>query len=483
MFLIIFLLILLLWLFKSLLINKSALFNFAKNFKGYPFWPIFGNGPYIWGKNVFTIIDDIVCKFGYNCNLWLGHDYYYVTAEAAQIKAILNHPNCQEKSDIYQNFNIIFEHSLLMVKGEIWKRHRKFYSKCFNQTLLNSFVEVFNSKSEILMKILQRQPKEDLFEVFEKFALDTFCESMLGLNRNIQLDKTLQITKFMAQVQTIGGQYLFQYFYYPLILWWFSWRGFKTLKLIFKLQRYVKDIISEKRQNLSERPDNLDVDCFPFLELLLIDQNEKFNEKQIFQDVIFFSMAATDTTGLGLTYFFTLLGMHLDVQEKVYEEVISVIGSNRDVEINDLAHLKYTQMVINESMRIFPAIPIIGRKTIGDVDLGNKILPKGANIFIDIFHLHRNKNYWPDPLKFDPERFSMDHVDEIEPYSFIPFSRGSKNCIGKTYGLMVMKTCIANVIRNFQVYSPYKSVSELKLSSCLTMTTVHPIECYFRSRH
>lgn len=111
--------------------------------------------------------------------------------------------------------------------------------------------------------------------------------------------------------------------------------------------------------------------------------------------------------------------------------------------------MKYLDCVVKESLRIYPSVPLIGRKVVEDVEfselsefnnklilntyttyiLVGKTIPAGTNIGIAIYVLHRDERFFPDPLKFKPERF-LDE-DKKHPYCFVPFSAGSRNCIGK----------------------------------------------------
>lgn len=119
-----------------------------------------------------------------------------------------------------------------------------------------------------------------------------------------------------------------------------------------------------------------------------------------------------------------MLAMHKDVQEKVFEEVQNVIGA-KDVEESDLHRLHYLEMVLKESMRLFPVLPIHARVATEDVELEKYTIPAGANIVISVYNAHRNTTTWGDDAeKFRPERFSPENYGKLHPYAFLPFSKG-----------------------------------------------------------
>lgn len=121
-----------------------------------------------------------------------------------------------------------------------------------------------------------------------------------------------------------------------------------------------------------------------------------------------------------------MLAMHQDIQEKAFDEVQQVMRqSNGDITDCELHKMQYLEMVIKETMRLFPVLPIHARMATDDIKLENYTIPRGANIVISVFNAHRNPNNWgSDADKFIPERFLPDNFAKVHPYAFIPFSRG-----------------------------------------------------------
>ncbi|XP_060532911.1 cytochrome P450 4C1-like [Cylas formicarius] len=466
------------------LYDKRRIFKFAAKIKGFRFYPVVGNGFHIIGKNVFDAVQTIIKDHGLPCNMWVGHDYNYVTADPQEVKIVLNHPNSFDKMRIYDNFKLAFENSLLLAPVDLWKKNRKFCSKSFSQPILNNFVEYFYRKSCTLLEVLRDSDDKDKFEVFERYTFDSFCESIIGLDYNLQVKPKVRLVEWIGELQSIGGRRLITSYYYPLPVWLFSGEGRRAYKLLRNVMTLIYGVIRDKRRAFKENPICVDANSpgLTLLDAMLHAEGEKFSDKQIFEEMFLFTTAATDTSGYTLAYIFTLLGMHADVQERVYKEVMCTVGRDRPIYYEDLPNLKYTERAILESMRILPVTPFIGRLCTGDIDLGTKIVPEGSNVFISVIDLHRDPKHWPDPLKYDPDRFLPEETAKREPYAYIPFSGGCRNCIGKPYALMLMKTAVANVVRNYEIFSKYRSVSELRLTSCITMKTVDPIDCRFKWR-
>nr|CAD7194208.1 unnamed protein product [Timema douglasi] len=139
-------------------------------------------------------------------------------------------------------------------------------------------------------------------------------------------------------------------------------------------------------------------------------------------------------------------------EDKVVKELESIFGdSDRDANYRDIQEMKYLEMVIKEILRLFPSVLAFVRNLREDVELDEYTLPKGANITIGAFALHRDPEYFPDPEKFDPERFSPENSQGRHPYQYVPFSAGSRNCIGQRFAMLEMKSTISKVLRTFKL--------------------------------
>ncbi|KAL7729731.1 hypothetical protein ACLKA6_014600 [Drosophila palustris] len=174
--------------------------------------------------------------------------------------------------------------------------------------------------------------------------------------------------------------------------------------------------------------------CNTFVNLA-IDQlrNRVFSYQDVEDEANTIVFAAFETTALTITYTLMLLAMFPEYQERVYEEIISVFPNTGDFEVSfeDIQKLEYLDMVINESMRLMPAIPLTLRKLIQDVKLSNGVeLPKGLEFCISIFHTHRSKEIWgPEAHKFNPDNCLPRNLQDKHPYALIPFLKGKRNCI------------------------------------------------------
>lgn len=119
--------------------------------------------------------------------------------------------------------------------------------------------------------------------------------------------------------------------------------------------------------------------------------------------------------------------------------------------MQDLREMRYLEMCIKETLRLYPSVPVIARKLGEEVRLSNGVLPAGSNIFICPFSTHRLPHIYPDPEQYDPERFAPDSSEHRHPYAYLPFSAGPRYCIGNRFAIMELKTVISAMLRNYEI--------------------------------
>ena len=165
--------------------------------------------------------------------------------------------------------------------------------------------------------------------------------------------------------------------------------------------------------------------------------------------------AGHDTGSVALTWAIFLLGRHQEIQQKVIDEVDSVFGGDieRPATTEDLKKLTYLEQVIKESMRMYPPAIMITREAVEDCKVQGYKIPKGAQCLIFALIIHHNPRVWPEPEKFDPERFSKENSEGRNPFAYMPFSAGFRNCIGQRFAYQEQKVILSSFFRNFRVVS------------------------------
>ncbi|KAL6268490.1 hypothetical protein P5V15_001623 [Pogonomyrmex californicus] len=146
--------------------------------------------------------------------------------------------------------------------------------------------------------------------------------------------------------------------------------------------------------------------------------------------------------------------------------------------MQSLQNLSYLERCIKETMRLYPVVYFISRVTSEDIKLQSYLIPAGTSLYISIYGVHRDPNYWPNPDIFDPDRFLSDNIRNQHPYAYLPFSAGSRNCIGQRFALLEMKSFIASVIYNFFL-EPIENLKDVQFNADMMLRPAYPLRLKF----
>jgi cytochrome P450 len=175
------------------------------------------------------------------------------------------------------------------------------------------------------------------------------------------------------------------------------------------------------------------------------------SDDDICNDLLIFMLAGHDTTATALTYALWILGHHPEVQDRVAAEVAAF--GDRELEPADVPHLGYTVQVLHEALRLCPPAAGVGRLAVRDIAVGGHRIEAGTLVAVGIYALHRDPQLWPEPDKFDPDRFSPENSAARDRWHFLPFAGGSRSCIGEHFARLETTLALATIIRSMQVRS------------------------------
>lgn len=439
-------------------------------------YPLVGNAPLLINESPKTIFDmqfRLIAEFGKNIKTQMLGESGFMTADSKMIEAIMSSQQTIQKNNLYSLLVNWLGDGLLISQGKKWFRRRKIITPAFHFKILEDFVEVFDQQSATMVqKLYDRADGKTVINMFPVAclcAMDIIAETAMGVKINAQLQP--QFT--YVQSVTTASAMLAERFMNPLQRLDFTMKLFYP-KLLDKLNDAVKNmhdftnsVITERRELLQKAiADGGDADAallndvgqkrrMALLDVLLkstIDGAPLSND-DIREEVDTFMFEGHDTTTSSIAFTCYLLARHPEVQARVFQEVRDVIGDDKSapVTMKLLGELKYLECVIKESLRLFPSVPIIGRYISQDTVLDGKLIPADSNVIILIYHAQRDPDYFPDPEKFIPDRFSMERKGEISPFAYTPFSAGPRNCIGQKFAMLEMKSTISKMVRHFEL--------------------------------
>jgi cytochrome P450 len=197
---------------------------------------------------------------------------------------------------------------------------------------------------------------------------------------------------------------------------------------------------------------------------------ETMTDVQVRDEVLTIFLAGYETTANALTWAWYLLSQNPDAERKLHEELDRVLGTGdarRLPTLLDMPELKYTEMVFAETMRLYPPAWVMGRMSLKPIELGPYRIPAGAHFFMSQYMMGRTAEYFPDPLKFEPERFTPDAKAARHKYTYFPFGGGSRQCIGESFAWMEGVLSIATLAQRFRMR--YAGVGEPDVQEKITL--------------
>lgn len=189
-------------------------------------------------------------------------------------------------------------------------------------------------------------------------------------------------------------------------------------------------------------------------------------------------MAGTDTAALTTEWALAELINHPNMMEKAREEIKAIVGNDRIVEESDLINLPYLQAIIKETLRIHPTGPLIVRESTEICNIMGYDIPEKTQLFVNVWSIGRDPNYWDNPLEFKPERFTSEdgsgNLDiRGQHFQLIPFGSGRRSCPGTSLALQVVQTNLAVMIQCFDW--KVNEIVDMEEKLGLTLARAHPL--------
>lgn len=178
---------------------------------------------------------------------------------------------------------------------------------------------------------------------------------------------------------------------------------------------------------------------------------QALSDQDICNDLIAFMVAGHDTTATTLAYALWALGRHPDQQDRVAAEALAI--GDRELTPDDVPRLGYTAQVLHEAMRLCPPVPVAGRTAMRDMAVGGYRIEPGSMVLVGIYGMHRDPALWPNPVDFDPDRFTAANAAGRDRWQYLPFGGGPRTCIGDHFAMLEATLAIGTIIRRVEIRS------------------------------
>lgn len=344
-------------------------------------------------------------------------------------------------------FRSSFGNGLFFSEGDFWRRQRKLAQPAFHHKRLQSYAEGMTRRVEQLLSNWEngqiRDIRRDMSATTIKVVVDALFQSSVD-------EDTEKIYQSLGELGEVLEQ---QGIANPLLALVPDWAPLPIMRRKRRASAALDSIIY--RFIHEHRTANTDFGDLLSMLMLAEDENgQRMDDRQLHDEVMTIFIAGHETTALTLTWAFTLLARYPEAEKKLHAELDAVLRGHLPT-LADLPNLPYTEMVIKETLRLYPVGWLILRQAKADLQVGPYRVPKGNQIWISPYTMHRHPRYFDMPEIFQPERFASESglgfESRLPKFAYMPFGGGPRICIGNMFALMEARLVLATIAQRYRL--------------------------------
>lgn len=352
---------------------------------------------------------------------------------------------------------------LLLNEGDSWLRQRRIIQPAFARPRVETYATAMVECTERMLATWRDGEERDIAADMLRLAMEIAGRTLLGI------DVTGRYSEMTRHLEAITGDFL-RRFAAPLPLpdWVPTRANRRLLATVRKLDALLQALIDERRATGQSGGD--------FLSLLMAARDEDdgrgISDKQIRDEVMTMFLAGHETTANALSWSWYLLAQNPAEQSRVYEESSRVVAGSAPT-VAEVPLLVHTEYVLREAMRLYPPAYVIGRRPIEDCTIAGYFLPRGHNVLMSQWIVHRDARWYDDPLAFYPDRWTGDQASKLPKYAYFPFGGGPRVCIGNTFATFEATLILAMIARRFKLQ--LVNAAPIKILPAVTLRPAEPI--------
>ncbi|XP_025157102.1 cytochrome P450 9e2-like isoform X2 [Harpegnathos saltator] len=380
------------------------------------------------------------------------------------------------KTFLNEEVDPLFCKNIFSLRGNRWKEMRSTLSPSFTASKMKVMFELVSKCSCEFTKYLSDHPERcssiDAKEAFRRYTTDVIATSAFGISVNSMKDRNNEF--FLRGTEaSMFGTFKFT-FILKMIFHRICPRLARILGMSFispATSQFFKRIVAEsinvrKKQGIV-RPDMI------HLLMQARDKEDPNMHEMTLDDIVaqalIFFLAGFDTSATLMCFVVHELAVHRDIQDRLWEEVEKHFAErNGEITYETISKMVYMDMVLSEVLRKYPPVIFIDRLCVRRYELPpaklgcmNVIVEPDSMTMTPVYALHHDPKYFPNPSKFDPERFSDECKENIVPYTYLPFGLGPRKCIGNRFALMETKVLVAHLLHRFIFKTTEKTVEPI----------------------
>ncbi|XP_062049309.1 cytochrome P450 4A4 [Lepus europaeus] len=400
-------------------------------------------------------------KFPSACSLWLsGNEGRLLLYDPDYLKVILGRSDPKSPRN-YKLMTPWIGYGLLLLDGQTWFQHRRMLTPAFHYDILKPYVGLMVDSVQIMLdrweQLISQDSSLEIFQHVSLMTLDTIMKCAFSYQGSVQLDRNSQ--SYIQAINDLNNLVFSRarnVFHQSDFLYRLSPVGRLFHRACQLAHEHTDRVIKQRKAQLQQEGELEKVSRkrrLDFLDVLLfakMENGSSLSDQDLRAEVDTFMFEGHDTTASGISWIFYALATHPEHQHRCREEIQGLLGDGASITWEHLDQMPYTTMCIKEALRLYPPVPSITRQLSTPVTFPDgRSLPKGIILLLSIYGLHYNPKVWQNPEVFDPSRFAPDSAHHS--HAFLPFSGGSRNCIGKQFAMRELKVAVALTLLRFEL--------------------------------
>ncbi|MGH7896845.1 MAG: cytochrome P450 [Candidatus Binatia bacterium] len=372
----------------------------------------------------------------------------YLVFHPRDVRHVLheNHKNYW-KGVVLGKLKRIAGEGLVFSDGDLWRRQRKLVQPAFHRDRITAMAQMMTASTAAMLDRWESHARTGPLNVAAeatKLTLEIVARALFGTSLG---DDEAEFSETVTAGMAYANHLMNHFLAWPI---WIPTRANRAGRAAIRtMDRIVHGLIERRRRD--ERPAEATADL---LGMLIEARDEEthvtMNDRQLRDEVVTFLVAGHETTAVTLAWTWHLLASHPEIEARLHAEIAEVLGQGVPA-FRDLERLRYTRMVIEEAMRLYPPAWGISRQAYQEDRLGERRIAKGTVVTLSAYVTHRHPEFWPDPEHFDPERFSPGDDAGRPEYAYFPFGGGPRRCIGNQFAMMEAQLILAMTSQRFRM--------------------------------
>lgn len=382
-------------------------------------------------------------QYGDIAHFTFGPQHVYLLSHPDMVHDVLvRYGRSFQKGRALQRTKVVLGEGLLTSEGELHKRQRRLAQPAFHRERIERYAEVMIDRAARMRARWRDGEELDVHHEMMRVTLSVVAKTLFNADVDESADQIggalTELMRMFPLLVTPFGEYL-------RLLPLPQARRFK--KAMAHLDRTIYGIIEDRRRSGRDEGD--------LLSMLLLAQDEEgdgggMTDEQVRDEAMTLFLAGHETTANALTWTLYLLSRNPEVERELQAEVDRAVGDRLPTPA-DYPRLPYAEMVLAESMRVYPPAWGMGRLAMEDVTIGGWTIPRGSVAVVSPAVTHHDPRWWPDPLRFDPLRFTPAGKASRPRLAYFPFGAGTRICIGESFAWMEGVLILATIAQQWRV--------------------------------